>query len=98
MDANRAYAQVLEEWTNGVLETEYPHGHDLISQALAGEQSFYHYDGHGNTSALTNLAGVVTDTYHYEAYGTQIVGTGNTPTAYRYTGEQLDKDLGFYYL
>jgi hypothetical protein len=30
--------------------------------------SFYGYDGHGSVRQLTNSAGVVTDTYDYDAF------------------------------
>src|ERR1700692_4811433 len=60
--------------------------------------SFYGYDGFGSVRQLTNAAGVVTDTYEYDAFGNKINSTGTTPNNYLYRGEQYDSDLGFYYL
>ena len=109
-DKNRDYAQVLEERdADGVVQVRYAYGHDLISQTRdpqGGPQptSFYHYDGQLSTRQLTDgtLAsptyGQVTDSYTYDAFGNQLYATGSTANAYRYTGEQLDANTGFYYL
>jgi RHS repeat-associated protein len=40
----------------------------------------------------------VTDTYTYDAFGVLLASTGATPNVYLYTGEQLDPNVGFYYL
>jgi len=40
----------------------------------------------------------VTDTYTYDAFGVLVASTGTTANAYRYTGEQYDANVGFYYL
>jgi RHS repeat-associated protein len=96
------YAQVLEELVGGSVQHVYAYGHDLISQRqLIGgvwQTSFYGYDGQGSVRFLTNMAGTVTDTYDYDAYGVLLSRTGTTPNNYLYTGEQYDPDLGFYYL
>jgi YD repeat-containing protein len=43
VDANRDYAQVLEEYTpNGTAQVSYVYGNDLISQQPGGTQTFYH--------------------------------------------------------
>jgi RHS repeat-associated protein len=47
---------------------------------------------------LANLAGVITYTYDYDAFGNKINSTGSTPNNYLYRGEQYDSDLGLYYL
>jgi RHS repeat-associated protein len=47
---------------------------------------------------LTNLAGTVTDTYNYDAFGNLLNSTGSTPNNYLYRGEQYDSDLNLYYL
>jgi RHS repeat-associated protein len=59
--------------------------------------SFYGYDGHGSVRQLTNSAGVVTDSYDYDAFGNLINQTGSTPNNYLFAGEQYDPALGLYY-
>jgi RHS repeat-associated protein len=104
------YAQVLEELqlVEGQLSTvrAYNYGHDLIAQeqlvdgeeGLEWQLNVYGYDGHGSVRYLTAINGGITDTYDYDASGILINSSGTTPNNYRYTGEQWDPDLGFYYL
>jgi RHS repeat-associated protein len=100
------YAQVVEERVNGMLVRTYTYGHALLSQTQASlatwVTTFYSADGHGSTRLLTDGSGAITDTYAYEAFGTQLSHTTTSaqPTfnRYRYTGEQFDDDLGLYYL
>ena len=40
----------------------------------------------------------MTDTYSYDAFGVLLASTGSTPNVYLYAGEQLDPNIGFYYL
>ena len=91
------------------LAKTYIFGDDLISQTKlaldgTGTNSFYHYDGLGTTRALSNTAGLTTDRNAYTAFGeNDPAGTsgwtsGTTDNNFKYTGEQLDPNLGFYYL
>jgi RHS repeat-associated protein len=98
LDANRDYAQVLEEYSSSGVQVGYVYGYDLISQNRNGVKSFYLYDGLGTTKALTDSSGVVTDRYIYDAYGNILSSVGTTQNSYLYTGEQFDKNLGQYYL
>ena len=92
------YAQVLEEIENGAVVRSYTYGLDLISQKQASGVSFYGYDGHGSVRLLTDASGTVTDTYTYDAFGGLIGSSGTTPNVYLYAGEQVDGNVGFYYL
>jgi RHS repeat-associated protein len=93
------YAQVVDELQNGSVVKSFTYGHDLISQRIvSGPLSFYQYDGHGSVRQLTNGTAVVTDVYDYDAFGNLIYRSGTTPNDYLYCGEQLDANLGFYYL
>jgi RHS repeat-associated protein len=98
------YAQVLEEWAiaSNYIPTSkriYHYGLDLISQRVdSGDPNFFGYDGHGSVRLLTDTGTNVTDTYTYDANGSLIASSGTTLNHYRYAGEQLDEDLGQYYL
>jgi RHS repeat-associated protein len=93
------YAQVVDELQSGSVVKSYTYGHDLISQRIVGSSlSFYGYDGHGSVRLLTDSTAAVTDTYDYDAFGNLTSHTGTTPNDYLYSGEQLDANLGFYYL
>jgi RHS repeat-associated protein len=96
------YAQVVDELQGGVVIEQFTYGHDLISRhcpvTSAYPLSFYGYDGHGSVRLLTNAGGAITDAYDYDAFGNLIYRSGTTPNDYLYSGEQLDPNLGFYYL
>ena len=98
VDKNRDLPQVLLE-TTGTETVQYTYGNDLISQTRLGAGArFYQYDGQHSTRQLTDMAAVVTDMYDFDAFGVQIFGTGTTPNNYLYGGQQLDPNIGFYYL
>jgi RHS repeat-associated protein len=101
------YPQVVDELnTGGAVTRTYTYGLQRISEnlnpALTGNStwtpSFYGYDGGGNVRQLTNMAGTVTDSYEYDAFGNEFTVSGSTPNEFMYRGEQYDSDLGLYYL
>ncbi|NCS32928.1 MAG: tandem-95 repeat protein [Microcystis aeruginosa G11-01] len=99
VDKNRDYAQVLQEYTpSKIIKASYIYGNDLISQLRNNQRSFYHVDGLGSTRALTDINGLVSDRYAYEAFGEIIKQLGNTKNLYLFAGEQRDPNLGLDYL
>lgn len=93
---------VLEGSSTSSVSSYYVRGDDLISvirpQADApSEVKYYHADGLGSIRALTDSAGVVTDTWQFEAFGTVVAHTGSDPNAYLFAGEMLDPNVGFAY-
>src|SRR5258708_2156582 len=96
------YSQVVEEVAASAVTKTYAYGLQRISQTQwAGSTptvSFYDYDGQGNVRLLTDATGTVTDTYDYDSFGNALNVTGTTPNVYRFGGEQMDSDLGLYYL
>ena len=83
---------VIEEYEDGVLSVSYDHEPglygNLLSQNRSGVTSYYHYDGRGDTVALTDDSGTVTDTKEYDAWGNVIASTGSTVTPYQFGGRQ----------
>jgi RHS repeat-associated protein len=98
LDKNQTLAQVVTE-TAGSTVVIYGYGHHLISQTRPGTGTrFYQHDGQSSTRQLTDTTGTVTDTYTFDAFGVLLSSNGSTPNIYLYAGEQLDSNLGFYYL
>jgi len=93
---------VVEELVNGAVTRTYTYGYERISQSQtlshAWTPSFYIYDGRGTVRMMASLAGTVTDTYEYDAFGNMLAKTGATPNVYLYRGERYDSDLKLYYL
>ncbi len=100
VDHNQPYAQVVLERKAGA-DISYVQGDDLISMTRPVDQGgtkYYHYDGHLSTRQLADSTGTVTDSYVYDAFGNLLSSTGTTVNEFRYTGEQYDANVGFYYL
>jgi len=100
-DANPSgYSQVLEEWTNNGttgLSKVYNYGLSLISQRTPNVSTNYFIsDGLGSTRMLTDIGGTVVNVLVYDAYGNLIASNGLLQTAYLYSGQQYDFDLGLY--
>jgi len=63
------------------------HG-NVISQHRNGETSYFHHDGIGNTVAVTNDDGDVTDTFDYDAFGNVTARTGTTEVPFQFGGQK----------
>lgn len=89
----------LDENGNVIVEyTREPDGM-LISENRGGVSRQYHFDADGNTLALTDDSGNITDTFAYNASGQATERTGTTPTPYQYHGQQgyyRDSETGDY--
>jgi RHS repeat-associated protein len=96
------YSQVLDELVNGSVTKTYTYGLQRISEnQLAGSTwtpTFYGYDGHGNVRFTTNTAGMVGNTYQFDAFGMPIASAGMTANTYLYSGERFDSSLNLYLL
>jgi RHS repeat-associated protein len=99
LDEVQAYPQVLEEYApNGTVQVSYVYGNDLISQTQLGQTTYYHVDGLGSTTELTDTTGTIVSSSRYDAFGNSIAQTGSVSNKYLFTGEQFDSNLGDYYL
>ncbi|HCC07585.1 MAG TPA: hypothetical protein DEP72_05440, partial [Clostridiales bacterium] len=82
-------------------KTYYIYGLGLIGQEdTDGTYKTYHYDKRGSTTAITDIAGAVTDRYDYGPYGEQVGHTGNTVTPFLYNGRDgvMTDTNGLYYM
>jgi RHS repeat-associated protein len=58
----------------------------MIDAAQGNAAHFYHFDHLGNTLALTDAAGNVTDAYAYDAYGRIVARSGSTEQPFTFGG------------
>jgi len=85
---------------NGIEITRYTHGPG-IDEPLAVEQNgntyFYHADGLGSITALTDNRGRRTQTYDYDSFGNMKQSGNRIDQPYTYTGREYDSETGLYY-
>jgi RHS repeat-associated protein len=60
------------------------------------KERYYHYDGLGSVTAITNSSGAVIESYSYDAFGkpSAVSSVGNR---YMFTGREYDAETGLYY-
>jgi RHS repeat-associated protein len=60
--------------------------------------SYYHADGLGTTTSLSNAAGTLAQTYTFDSFGKQTASSGSLTNPFQYTGRELDSETGLYYM
>src|SRR5207244_1675930 len=69
---------------------------DNIDEPLAmlrsGATSYYHADGLGSISSLSNAAGALAQSYTYDSFGNVTATTGSLTNPFRYTGRDFDSE------
>ena len=102
VDPNLTFAQVVAEYdTSGHAVAIYVYGDELLLRnkpSQANSNTYFHHDGLGSVTALTDDSGTAIQTYGYDAWGNLIENTGTDDNPYRYTGERFDSDTGLIYL
>ena len=91
---------LLEYDGANVLQARYTHGPGIdepIAVTKGGSTFFYHQDGLGTVTDLTDSTGVTAKSYSYDAYGNIVEQTGTVEQPYTYTGREFDQDTGLYY-
>lgn len=91
---------LLEYDGANVLQARYTHGPGIdepIAVTKGASTFFYHQDGLGTVTDLTDSTGATAKSYSYDAYGTIVDQTGTVEQPYTYTGRELDSESGLYY-
>lgn len=88
LDLNGDMSRVLAETDNaGNVTAYYVYGHGLLSRIeLAGDRNFYHFNNRGDTVALSNDSGTITDGYAFDEYGKLMSSTGTTDNPFKFVG------------
>ena len=91
---------LLEYDGTNTLVARYTHGPGIdepIAVTKGGSTFFYHQDGLGTVTDLTDSAGAIAKSYAYDTYGTIVDQTGIVEQPYTYTGREFDSENGLYY-
>jgi RHS repeat-associated protein len=91
---------LLEYDGTNTLQARYTHGPGIdepIAVTKGSSTFFYHQDGLGSVTDLTDSAGATAKSYAYDAYGTILESPGTLEQPYTYTGRELDSESGLYY-
>ena len=70
---------------------------DLISRIAEGSIVYYHKDGLGSVTGLTDAEQNLAAIYKYNAFGAVTVQTGTVVNPYKFTSREFDSDSGLYY-
>jgi RHS repeat-associated protein len=78
----------------------YTHGPGIdepISVQRNGGKYYYHQDGLGSVTCITDTLGNVINTYLYDSFGNIKQKTGGLENPYTYTGREWDEESGIFY-
>lgn len=94
-------ANVLEEADNaGNVVARYVQSlgvDEPLAQVRSGTTNYYEADGLVSITSLSGSAGILVNTYTYDAYGKVTSSTGTLTNSFQYTGREFDPEAGFYY-
>lgn len=93
--------QIIEERNSaGQLISQYTFGigiDEILKMTRNGNDYYYHYDGLGSVTDITDSTNNVVESYSYDVYGqpNQLSTIGNR---FYFTGREFDSETGLYYL
>jgi RHS repeat-associated protein len=86
--------------SGGNLVTHYTQS-EGVDEPLAltgtGGTYYYHADGLGSITSLTNGSGQLAASYVYDSFGKLTTSTGSITNPFQYTGREFDSETGLYY-
>jgi Rhs family protein len=92
---------------NDNIKVRYTHGpgidepisveRDTDSDGQLDTLYYYHYDGLGSVTAMTDSTGNIVQTYVYDSFGKIVQQTGSLVNSYTYTGREWDVESDLYY-
>jgi RHS repeat-associated protein len=90
---------IAETDTDGTILTAYVYGagidEPLVMEA-GGTKCYYHQDGLGSVTDLTDASAAVVESYRYDVYGQADTGS-SLGNPYAFTGRRYDPETGLYY-
>jgi RHS repeat-associated protein len=68
-----------------------------LAMLRSGATSYFHADGLGSVTSLSNTAGSIANTYTYDSFGKLTASTGSLVNPFQYTARESDTETGLYY-
>jgi len=68
-----------------------------LAMLRSAATSYYHADGLGSVTSLSNAAGTLAQTYAYDSFGKQTSSSGSLTNPFRYAARESDTETGLYY-
>jgi RHS repeat-associated protein len=94
------FSLIEETNVSGGVVARYTHGLKIdepLAMLRSSTTSYYHADGLGSISSLSNAAGALAQTYTYDSFGQQTAFSGSLTNLFQYTGRELDAETGLYF-
>ncbi len=90
---------VAEVSSSGGVVASYAQGAGIdepLAMQRSGSTVYYHADGLGSVTSLTNTSATTVATYVYDSFG-KTTATGSIVNPFRFTGRENDSERGLYY-
>lgn len=68
-----------------------------LAMLRSAATSYFHADGLGSVTSLSNAAGSIANTYTYDSFGKLTASTGSLVNPFQYTARESDTETGLYY-
>jgi len=68
-----------------------------MAMLRSGATSYYHADGLGTITSLSNSAGALAQTYTFDSFGNQTASSGSLTNPFQYTAREFDPETNLYY-
>ena len=94
-------ANVVDEYSaSGALVAKYAQGQGIdepLGMWRNNSITYYHADGLGSITSLTDTTGTAQGYYSYDSFGKPVGSPSNVTNPYRYTGREWDSETNLYY-
>jgi len=91
---------VEETNSSGTAVARYSDGLNIdepLAMLRSGATNFYHADGLGSITSLSNTSGSIAQTYTFDSFGNQTGSSGSLTNPFRYTAREFDPETSLYY-
>src|SRR6266568_3918458 len=91
---------IEETNSSGAAVARYSQGLNIdepLAMLRSGATSYYHADGLGSISSLSNTAGALAQTYTFDSFGKLTNSTGSLTNPFRYTAREFDAETNLHF-